>query len=395
MNILIVSEVFYPEDFHVNDFAKTLAERGYNVQVLTRQPSYPAGVVYSDYKNENYSTEKWGDITIHRVSIVEGYKKSKIRKIANYINFVRQGRKVILNRIKNIDLIIVYQTGPLSVALPAIYAKKKFGIPVIVWTFDIWPDTVYMYGFPNILPIRLIVNHIIKKVYSNADSIMVSSTAFSETIKRYVSNKNITYAPNWLVETAQQESSLVLDSSKTNFTFTGNVSKAQNLENTLQGFVKADIKDALFNVVGDGSYLEYLKKTFAPYSNIVFHGRIPYSQVYSVLGKSDFLVLPLTSKSGVDKTEPYKLQSYLKSGKPILGIIKGAGREIIESNKLGVCCNPDDIDDISRGFRDILKIGNKEREDIFNASQELMQLRYSKNLIMNTIEDVISGCKKV
>ena len=233
MNILIVSEVFYPEDFHVNDFAKSLVARGHHVKVMTRQPSYPMGFVFPGYKNERHSVEKWGEIEIHRFDVVEGYRDSKIKKIANYFHFVRRGKRVISEIIGGTDLIIVYQTGPLSLALPAIYAKKKFNIPVIVWSFDLWPDTVYMYGFPQKFPITTTVNYVINKVYKNADAIMVGSRQFADTIKQYVPTADITYAPNWQMQPETQPTALPIDTSKTNFVFAGNISKAQNLEYTI------------------------------------------------------------------------------------------------------------------------------------------------------------------
>ena len=54
MKILIVTEVFYPENFLINDFAKEMVARGHNVEVMTRQPSYPEGIVYEGYKNDDY-----------------------------------------------------------------------------------------------------------------------------------------------------------------------------------------------------------------------------------------------------------------------------------------------------------------------------------------------------
>ena len=86
MNILIVTEVFYPENFLINDFASEMIKHGHRVDVMTRQPSYPDGVVYAGYKNDDYSVEDWNDIRIHRFKTIEGYKTSKIRKIWNYIH---------------------------------------------------------------------------------------------------------------------------------------------------------------------------------------------------------------------------------------------------------------------------------------------------------------------
>ncbi len=391
MNILIVTEVFYPENFHVNDFAQVMVERGHHVKVMTRQPSYPQGHVFEGYSNQKYSVEKWGEIEIHRFDVIEGYRDSKIKKIANYYHYVQRGKEVIKELKDGIDIIIVYQTGPLSVALPAICAKKKFGIPVIVWTFDIWPDTVYMYGFPRLFPISTTVNYIIKHVYGNADAIMVSSKRFGDTIHQYFPDAELTYAPNWLVDAPEKHTSLVFDSSKVNFMFTGNISKAQNLENTIKGFAKANISNAVLNIVGDGSTLAQIKSLTEHLAckNVVFHGRIPYEEVGSVLRASDFLVFPLTPMAGVDKTEPYKLQSYLKSGRPILGIIKGVGRELIEDNGLGICCDPIDTDDIARGFRQIMSLSESERNRISEASANLMNTRFNKETIVEHIEELM------
>lgn len=391
MNILIVTEVFYPENFHVNDFAQSLVEKGYNVKVMTRQPSYPEGYVFHGYKNEKHSVEKWGEIEIHRFDIIEGYKESKIKKIRNYYHYVRRGKQVISEIIGNIDLIIVYQTGPLSLALPAIYAKKKFNTPVIVWSCDIWPDTVYMYGFPHIAPVSTVVNYIIKRVYRNADAIMIISKLFADTIRLYAPNADITYAPNWLVKTESKPTTLHIDTTKVNFVFTGNISKAQNLENTVRGFIQAKIDNAILNIVGDGSYFPTIKNIVdkSGSKNIVLHGRVPYNEIPDILETCNFLVLPLTHKSGVDKTEPSKLQAYLQSRKPILGIIRGAGQEIIEENGLGVCCNPENIDDIASGFQRMMQLTDADKQSICCAAEQLMNTRFCKESIINTIESLV------
>jgi len=397
MNILIVSEVFYPENFHVNDFAQSLVAKGHNVKVMTRQPSYPMGVVFPGYKNEKHSVEKWGEIEIHRFDIIEGYRESKIKKVANYFHYVRRGKRVITEIIDGTDLIIVYQTGPLSLALPAIYARNRFHIPTIVWSFDLWPDTVYMYGFPQKFPITTTVNYVINKVYRNADAIMVGSKLFTDTIKQYVPSADITYAPNWQMQPETQPTLLPIDSSKTNFVFAGNISKAQNLEYTIRGFVEAKCDNAVLNIVGDGSFMSWIETVVNELGckNVKLHGRVPYGEVPSILEKCDILVLSLTPRGGIDKTEPFKLQSYLQSGKPVLGIIKGAGQEIIESNGLGVCCDPNDISDIARGFKQMLQLSDTEKQSISSAAKRLMETRFCKEKIMQTIEALMEQvCKK-
>lgn len=396
MNILIVTEVFWPEHFLINDFAQEMARRGHHISVMTRQPSYPEGHVYPNYSNDKLSKELWGDVEIHRFEIVDGYKDSKIKKVENYYHYVKRGKEVISQLLDGVDVILVHQTGPLSVALPAIYAKIKYGVPVVVWTFDIWPDHVYMYGFPRVTPISTLVNYIIRKVYSNADAVLISSKRFAESIHEYFPKKELTYAPNYVVKAKEENTSLKFDSSKMNFVFTGNVSHAQNIENMIKGFAKANIPNAVLNIVGDGTTLDYNKKVANTLgcNNIVFHGRIPFAEIQDVLRKNDFVVLPLTPKAGIDKTEPYKIQSYIMSGKPILGIINGSGRQIIEENKLGCCCNPIDVDDIARGFKQMLTLTTEDKERIKTASENLMKTRFCREAIIDRVEKILDSNKK-
>ena len=51
MNILIVSQYFWPENFRITDIAKTLCEKGHLVEVMTGKPNYPRGVIYDGYKS--------------------------------------------------------------------------------------------------------------------------------------------------------------------------------------------------------------------------------------------------------------------------------------------------------------------------------------------------------
>lgn len=391
MKILIVTEVFYPENFLINDFAKEMVARGYNVEVMTRQPSYPEGVVYEGYKNEDYSVEEWNGITIHRFKTIEGYKTSKLRKIWNYVHYVRAGKHLIGRLVKGADVILVHQTGPLTLALPAVYARRKWNIPTVIWTFDIWPDTVYAYGFPKIFPITTFLDNIIKKVYRGVDKILVSSRQFTSTISQYCRDKEIIYAPNWLLPAIDERSSIRLAEDKINFTFTGNISISQNLDNVIRGFCEAKIPNANLNIIGDGSTLEQHKQlvTLLGCENVIFHGRLPYQQMQDILKQSDYLVLSLVPTAGIDKTEPFKIQSYLKSGRPIYGIIRGAGKDIIEENQLGYCSDPNDMQDIAKGFNCMMNIPVEEKEYIKMRASQLMQERFNRENIINRVDSIL------
>ncbi|MCK7521466.1 MAG: hypothetical protein MZV64_29155 [Ignavibacteriales bacterium] len=88
MKILIVGEVFYPEEFLINDLALEWKKNGFHVDVLTRVPSYPQDKIFPGFKNKIFQKNNFNGITVFRFPVILGYQSSKLKKIINYINFV-------------------------------------------------------------------------------------------------------------------------------------------------------------------------------------------------------------------------------------------------------------------------------------------------------------------
>lgn len=388
MRILVFSEVFWPEDFIVNDLVREWVNMGHDVEVVTQYPSYPQSYVFDNYVNKGITIEDWEGVKIHRYPFVEGYRDSKLKKFHNYYSFVYGGKKVAEKLNCHYDCAFVSQTGPLTVAYPALYAKKLFGIPVNIWTCDIWPDVVWSYGMPKNAVTNAFLERMIRRIYGGCNRIFVSSKRFAETIGRY-SDKECIYAPNWLRPANNVESNLRLEEGKFHFTFTGNVSRYQNLINTIKGFVKVGIEGAQLNIVGDGSYLKEVKEAVShlDLKSVVFHGRHPYNEMQDILSQSNVLVLPLMPQEGIEKTEPFKIQSYLQAGKPIYGVLNGAGRDIIEENGLGLCAEPTDVSAIAEGFRKMMEFANEHVEDVRAAARHLMDTRFNKVEIVARITE--------
>lgn len=144
---LVIGEAFYPEDFLINDLVQEWEKRQYEFEVLTRTPSYPFGKIYKGYKNKIYQTTYFNTIKIHRFPVIQGYEKSLLIKILNYFSFVFWSFWVILFIGHRFDRVFIYQTGPLTLATAGIVLKKVYKAKVTIWTQDLWPETVYAYGF--------------------------------------------------------------------------------------------------------------------------------------------------------------------------------------------------------------------------------------------------------
>jgi glycosyltransferase involved in cell wall biosynthesis len=388
---LVIGEAFYPEDFLINDLVKEWEQEGHQIEVLTRAPSYPAGKVFPGYKNKLYQKEKWGNILIRRFPVIPGYHKSTVVKVLNYLSFVFFGSMIALFIAKRYKRIFIYHTGPLSLAIPGILIKKISKAPVTIWSFDLWPATVYAYGFKKTKLLSWFLDGLVKWIYRNCENIIVSSQGFVPELKKYVIDKTIHFAPNWpqTENIVNKKSSITLEAGKVHFTFTGNVGKVQNLENVIKGFHEAALQNTQLNIFGDGSHLEYLKTMVADakIDDVIFHGRIPLSEISDILAQSDVLLISLIPDPVMELTLPLKFQTYLRAAKPVYAVMSGEVNRIVSEFQLGEVADPQNLDEITNGFKRF-DLSQKRKDEIKSQCEFLINTVYNRKKIIQSITGI-------
>ncbi len=395
LKVLILTERFYPEEFIINDLAAGWAAGELKVDVLTQAPSYPFGKLFEGYCNSPLAAETWKNINITRFFTVTGYMDSVFFKLLNYLSFAVTGSVVALFKARAYDRIFVYQTGPLTLALPAVLARKLYGMPVTIWTQDIWPDMVYSYGFKKTKLLDWFLGVIIGFIYRNCDNILVSCEGFARRINEYVPGREIRHFPNWPTVAPDGGEELVKLPGGFNFTFAGNVGKLQNLENVLRGFgLASKIQPGLrFNIVGDGSHLETLKN-LAKQENIggvVFWGRRKSSAMPAFFRASDVMVISLNNTPGLNLVVPAKFQAYLAFHKPIFCVMSGEVRALVEKNKTGLCADPDSPEAIRDVFLEFYSLKGAGLAGFAANSRRLLEAEYDRARIAAGIRAIVCG----
>lgn len=183
--LLIITERYSPENFLVNDLVAAWVNRGYRVSVLTQVPSYPADRPFKGYPNR-HSLRLENGVRVRRFRTVFGYKKSLARKILNYAAFMLRASWYGLFEIPRHDAVFVYHTGPLTQALPLAMAKFLFKKQTFIWTQDVWPDTVFAYGFPNRGAFAVLLKAFVRFIYASCDRVCVSSEGFIDRVRPYL-----------------------------------------------------------------------------------------------------------------------------------------------------------------------------------------------------------------
>ena len=340
MKILVITQYFYPETFRVNSLCIELVKRGHEVTVLTGFPQYPKGKIYKGYGFRKEYEHEWNGIRIERLKVLPR-GKTPIGMLLNCLTFVTEGRKWVKHCAQKYDAVYVFEVSPVTVGLPAVEYKKKFGTPIYFNVQDLWPENVeVVLGIHNKFVIGKI-NKIVDTIYSASDKILCSSNGFVENIKaRGVPAEKLVFWPQFCDEpdftSVEKPEIYSVDDFK--IVFAGNIGEAQGLDLLIETAKSLkDRSDIKFYLVGDGRARKRLENTAKKENldNVIFVGKVSPEEADRYIHFADCAYLSFKDNEVFNMTIPAKLQSYMACGTPILAAAGGESAEIIKKADCG------------------------------------------------------------
>lgn len=394
MKILIVSQYFWPEDFKVNDVAFDFVKRGHDVTVLTAKPNYPKGKFYKGYGFFLKRSEVVKGVKIVRSPIIPRGKGGAFSLILNYVSFIFFAYFTSLFRLKDAgyEIIFSHLTSPITSALPAIWLKKRFKIPLVIWVLDLWPESVAATTNIKSKQVYAWLEKIVRYIYRKSDGVLVSSRSFFSSVEQKVDDSaKIGYFPNWAEDifTDKKTASYELPDFPTGFNimFAGNIGDAQDFESIVATAETLQGEGINIVVVGDGRKFDWVQNEIAlrKLENIYLLGRHPLESMPLFFEKADAMLVTLKDEPIFRLTVPAKVQAYMASGKIILGMINGEANVMINESGCGYAVAAGDYSSLSEKIR-ILK---------GSTDSELAQMRrsaldyYNKNFDKATLLDLL------
>lgn len=352
MKILIVSQYYFPEQFQINEIAPELVRRGHEVTVVCGMPNYPQGDIFKGYENRL-------EEVIAGVKVIRCKNKPRghnvFSLIRNYISFYKSANKIIDKLPDDFDVVFSYQLSPITMAIPAVRYKKRTGRPLLLYCLDIWPESAQAYvKFKKGILYRFI-SYLSKRLYNVCDNILVTSYPFIDYLSRVndIRRDHCGYLPQhadgFLLS---QDLSKTDEDGKIHFMYAGNLGVAQTLDVIIRAAALLGRRnDYVIDMVGDGTKrreLETLVRQNGLSDNVIFFGNQKREDMPAFYKKADALLLTLRGNNAVGNTMPGKLQTYMTVGKPILGAINGAAKQVIEEAKCGSCVNAGDAEGLAK-----------------------------------------------
>jgi glycosyltransferase involved in cell wall biosynthesis len=347
LKVLLISQYFYPENFKINDLIFSLKERGHQITVLTGKPNYSKINFFEGYGWKSDDFEIVNEIPVYRANLFSRRNGGALRLFLNYFSFALLAT-LKLRKIKGpFDAIFVYEPSPITVGIPAIFAKKKFNAPIYFWAQDLWPESLVAAGGVKNKFILGFFNSLTKWIYNHSKKVLIQSDGFREYIlNQGIPNDKILFYPN-------PTEVIVLGDGR--------------YKETALSLIKEKGLDAHFN----------------------FLGSFPPTEMPKFFSHADALLVSLKKDKIFSLTIPAKIQSYLACGKPIIASIDGEGAKIVNDAKCGVISPAEDSIALSNIIKELMVLDKSSLNEMGNNGRAYYEKEFDRAYLLDKLENIL------
>ena len=399
MRLLVVSQYFWPENFRVNDMASELVRRGHQVTVLTGQPNYPDGRIFADFVREPGRFARYAGAEIVRVPLVPR-GKTNLQMLLNYLSFVITGSTLGVWRLRGrqFDAIFVFQASPVTLALPGLLLRRIKRAPLLMWILDLWPETLEAVGVVRSPRVLGWLGALVGFIYRRCDRVLVQSRAFVPSVARHAGNaSHVRYFPGWAepifkgplteVEPAPE---VLPYADSFNVLFAGNIGDAQDFPAILVAASQLRGQAGLrWLIVGDGRAADGVRAEIdrlGLHEQVILLGRHPIERMPAFFRGASALLVSLKKDPLFAMTIPGKVQSYLATGLPLLGMLDGEGAAVIELAGAGMVCSAGDGPALARNIVRLMALPAEERATMGERGKHYCEREFDRARLMQAFE---------
>jgi glycosyltransferase involved in cell wall biosynthesis len=226
----------------------------------------------------------------------------------------------------------------------------------------------------------------VKVIYYFSDIILVQSKSFFEPILRISPNAKLAYFPNTFKKEMAQTANLSLPTDldqllSENFcaVFAGNIGQAQSVETIVRAAERlTHLPKFKIVFVGSGSALAWIQeeKKKLNLNNIECVGRFDMAFMPLIYAKSKVMLLTLNAGDILKYTLPWKTQSYMAAGKPIIGAIDGEGHRVISESGCGFAGDAENIDQLAGHLNRAFNLDSHQLNEMGNLGLKYFETHF-------------------
>jgi colanic acid biosynthesis glycosyl transferase WcaI len=406
VKIGIVSQWYPPEPWFIPaSLAEELANRGHEVRVLTGFPNYPEGRIYPGYRQRWNDRSTIGRVTTRRVPLYPSHDSSATRRAANYLSFAASSSLAAMRYLAGVDVVYVYHTPATVYAAPALL-RLLYRVPAVLHIQDLWPESVTTSSMaPRKAAGRLmhgVLGTAMRRMYREAASIAVIAPSMRDLIvARGADPARVRVVLNWtdeslfrpvgVSESARRE---IGHRGQCTVMYAGNIGPFQDITGAVRAAAAVERSGRVDLVLVGSGLEEGATRALAAQlgaENIRFLGRRDPSAMAALYGAADFQLISLRDLPIFRGAIPSKLQAALSCGSPVVVSAPGDSAQIVERNRVGLACPPEDWPALADSFLRAAALPAGDRAEMGRRARESYLAQMSRRAGVDELEAMLTS----
>jgi len=395
--LLLCHQFFWPDVAPYGSILRVIGEHwssiGHEVEIFTTEPNEARRLTEAN-------SQEPINLEIRRVTLPFTPKSNTLSEFLNALAYTFKLLWHIRSN-RTYDLIMISTMPPvlagIAGALASIIGKSNF----IYHLMDIYPEAIQL--DPNrkksvlisfLMPMLKKIDNVACK---RASAIVVLSDDMKRTLlsRQAVQETKIIVLPNFAVPSFEVEQPLdkfensketenTKISSNIRFVFAGNIGRFQGLHGLVPAFInslKSGVNAELV-FIGSGTELGLLKSLASNYTDSIhFTGQVSRSEADQAIAAADVCIVSLAPMVN-SVSFPTKISSYLRAGKPLLGLSdsESSVAKLINENNLGIAASQTDQSQIEHAILSLCVPGAIES---FQEAATVYGTRYKPEAMLN------------
>lgn len=329
MRVLVLTQHFAPEvtagSFRIEAFARVLARRGHEVDVICPVPNHPRGIVAHQYRGRLIQRRRRGRLGIRYLWVRASPQKTAKARIAYYGSFAA-GALAAGALARRPDLVLA-SSPPLSVGWAGAMLASRHRCPFAFDVRDLWPQSAATLGALTNPRLLRAAERLEQGLYRKAALVVTANEAFRDHVVKRVPGAVVHTVFNgttreWLAagQIDSERAVVGLPGDRFVWAYAGNLGLAQPVDTAIEA---AGLLGEPFRllIVGHGPRREALRSQAArlPAGLVEFRDLVEPPEAARLLRASDALLVAERQ----ERTVSAKLYDYCAIGRPVVAVARG------------------------------------------------------------------------